>query len=110
MKFVLPILATALTTVTLLAAPETKTYSGVITDTMCGANHAAMNVSPETKCVRDCVKHDRTVRYALFDGKHVYTLSDQEAPAKFAGQRVTVTGQLYTKTNVLKVDTIAAAK
>lgn len=33
-----------------------KTYTGVITDTMCGANHASKGATANDKCVRDCVK------------------------------------------------------
>lgn len=88
------------------AASETPV--GVITDTMCGANHAPMKASPDSRCVLECVKHGS--KYALLEGKNLYTLSDRETPAKFAGQRVKVTGQLYPKTGVLKVETIEAAQ
>ena len=90
-------------------AQESKTYVGVITDTMCATDHASMKVSPDGKCVRDCVGDGKTYQYALAVGKNVYKLSDQETPAKFAGQRVAVKGTLFTKTNVLKVDSITAA-
>jgi hypothetical protein len=33
-------------------------------------------------------------QFVLFDGKDVYQLSDQQAPEKFAGQKVTVVGTL----------------
>jgi hypothetical protein len=85
-----------------------ETHVGVVTDTMCGANHAPMKVSPDSKCVLECVKHGS--KYALLEGTKVYTLSDQETPAKFAGQKVKVTGQLYHKTGILKVETIEAVK
>lgn len=92
-----------------LSAEAPKTYIGVITDTMCGVSHTAMKVVPETKCVRDCVGDGKTYRYAWSDGKVVYTLSDQETPANFAGQRVKVRGTLYTKTRILKVQRIDKA-
>lgn len=91
-------------------AQQPKTYVGIITDTMCTTDHAAMKVTPDTKCVRDCVGDGRTYKYAWTDGKVTYTLSDQETPAKFAGKRVKVTGTLYTKTNILKVDRIDEVK
>ena len=87
------------------AAP--LTFTGVITDTMCGKDHAMMKVSPDSKCVVECVKGGRNTRYALFDGKNVYILSDQKTPEQFAGKKVTVTGSLYEKTKILKVDSIA---
>lgn len=99
----------------LLAAPvaavPSKTYVGTITDSMCIRDHAAMgNVAPD-KCVVECVKHSKDNKLVLVvDSAHVYTLSDQETPLKFAAKKVKVTGVLYPKTNVLKVEAIEAAK
>jgi hypothetical protein len=93
-----------------LAAAETRTFTGVITDSMCGVNHASMNIAPDAKCVRDCVKMDKRYKYALYDGKKMYTLSDQQTPEKFAAQKVKVTGVLYEKTGIIKVDSIQPAK
>lgn len=93
-----------------LAVAESKTYSGVITDTMCGADHAHMKVAPDAKCVRECARSGQ-YKYALLtsDGK-VHVLSDQAAPEKFAAQQVKVTGTLYPKTGILKVEKIEAAR
>ncbi len=93
----------------LVAAADEQTYVGVITDTMCGADHKAMNVSPESKCVKECIRHDKNVKYALYDGKNVYTLSDQQTPEKFAAQKVKITGKLFEKTKILRVDKIEPA-
>jgi hypothetical protein len=93
----------------LLTAAEKRTFTGVITDTMCGANHNAMGVSPDSKCVLECVKHDKSVKFALYDGRNVYTLSDQQTPEKYAGQKVKITGTLYEKTKILQVDSIEPA-
>jgi hypothetical protein len=60
--------ALAISTATAVAAPET--HIGVATDTMCAADHAAMNIAPERKCVRQCVGDGRTYQYALLKGKH----------------------------------------
>lgn len=94
----------------LAAAADQQTFVGVITDTMCGANHKPMNVSPESKCVKDCIRMDKKVKYALYDGKNVYTLSDQQSPEAFAAQKVKITGKLFEKTKILQVDKIEAAK
>ena len=86
-------------------------FKGVVTDTMCGADHKAMNMGPDDKCVRECVKMDPTKwKYALYDGKEVYVLSDQKAADKFAAKKVTVTGTLDAKTKTIQVQSIAAAK
>ena len=89
-------------------AQETKTFIGVITDTMCTSDHKPMKLAPESKCVKDCVGDGKTYKYALNDGRNTYVLSDQETPAKFAGKKVKITGTLYSKTNILKVDRIDA--
>jgi len=86
--------------------PNQQTFKGVITDSMCGKDHAMMKVSPDSKCVMECVKHGS--KYALFDGQTAYVLSDQKTPEQFAGKRVRVAGTLYEKTKILKVDSIAA--
>jgi hypothetical protein len=45
---------------TLAGAPAT--FTGVITDTMCGADHKAMGISPDSKCVRECVRMQERLR------------------------------------------------
>ena len=69
----------------LMASAAPQAFTGVITDTMCGKDHAMMKVSPDSKCVVECVKGDKNTKYALFDGKNVYVLSDQKSPEQFAG-------------------------
>lgn len=92
------------------AADKVQTYTGVITETMCGAKHT-MGISPDAKCVRDCVKMDpKKWKYALLVGNELYVLSDQQTPEKFAAQKVKVTGTLFEKTKILKSDKIEAAK
>jgi len=102
------ITATLLTSAT--PAQNSATYTGVITETMCRRDHKPMNVAPDARCVRDCVGDGKTYKYALAVGDKLYILSDQETPAQFAAQRVVVKGVLYTKTGILKVDSIAPAK
>jgi len=68
-------------------------FKGVVTDTMCGSSHKEMNMGPDEKCVRECVKMDPTKwKYALYDGKETYVLSDQKAADKFAAKKVVVNG------------------
>ena len=92
------------------AAAGKQTFTGVITDDMCGtADHKSMNMGPDAKCVAECIK-GMGGKYVLYDGKSTYILSDQKAPEKFAAQKVTVTGTLDAKTNTIQVDSIKAAK
>ena len=100
-----------LTIAVLTAAPATKKFTGVITDSMCAkADHSQMRMGPtDAECAIACVSaHDAT--YVLYDGKEIYTLSDQRTPEKFAGKKVTVTGTLDARTMTIHVDSITAAK
>jgi len=95
----------------LSAAPGKQTFTGIITDDMCGkAGHAQMRMGPtDAECTTACVSaHGAT--YVLYDGKEVYALSDQRTPEKFAGQKVRITGTLDAKTKTIQVDSISAAK
>jgi len=95
----------------LFAADAPKTYTGVVTDTMCGADHSHMGIRPDEKCVRECVKMDpRKWKYALLVGNQMYVFADQQTPEKFAAQKVKVTGTLFEKTKILKADKIEPAK
>lgn len=85
----------------------TSTFTGVITDTMCGAKHTMMPGQPDDKCVKACTKGSS--EYALFDGQKVSKLSDQNKPSKFAAQKVKVTGSLDQKTNTIKVVSVEPA-
>jgi hypothetical protein len=101
-------ISTLLLAAGLLAAADARVFVGVITDTMCGADHKHMGVEPDEKCVRECVKHG--AKYALYDGKEIYRLSDQQTPEQFAAKKVKVTGVLYEKTKIIKVEKIEAAQ
>jgi hypothetical protein len=83
-----------------LAADAPKTFTGVITDEMCGNDHKMMNVTPDSKCVTDCVKAGS--KYALLSGTKVYKLSEQSGAAKFPGQKVRITGTLNGDTITVK--------
>ena len=98
-------IATILASATLTWAAETK-FTGTVTDSMCGVDHKSMNMGADEKCVTECVKMGS--KYALYDGRNTYALSDQKAAAKFAAKKVTVTGTLDGST--IQVTSIAAAK
>jgi hypothetical protein len=92
----------------LTAAGSPQTFTGVVTDTMCGAKHGMMKGQPDDECARMCVKGSRD--YALYDGKTVWKLSDQKTPAKFAAKKVEVTGVANEQNKTIKVTSIAAAQ
>jgi hypothetical protein len=93
------------------AAPGKQKFSGAITDSMCAdADHSQMRMGPtDAECTVACVSaHGAT--YVLYDGKDVYTLSNQQTPEKFAGQKVTVIGTLDARTKTIQADSIIATK
>jgi len=82
-----------------------KTFTGTVSDAMCGAKH----MGPAAECTRSCVS--KGSKYALVVGDKVYTLetSDKAALAtldKQAGAKVTVTGT--EKDNNITVNSVKA--
>lgn len=82
-----------------------KTYTGTVSDAMCGAKH----MGAAAECTRGCVS--KGSKYALVVGDKVYTLetSDKAALAtldKQAGAKVTVTGT--EKDNTIAVSSVKA--
>jgi len=90
-------------------AEPLKTFTGVVTDTMCGLkpHSKMMKDKTDAECVRLCARGPNG--YALFDGTAVMKLSDQKTPAKYAGQQVRVTGVYDEKSKTLKVASIEPA-
>lgn len=86
-------------------------FTGTITDSMCAREgHAAMRMGPtDGECAVACVLA-HGAEYVLSDGKQVYTLSDQQAPEKFAGQRVRVVGTLDADARTIQVESITPAE
>jgi len=106
-----PLILSLLMIAALAAARGTRKFTGTITDKMCAhADHSGMRMGPtDAECTVACVGvHDAT--YVLYDGKEVYTLSDQRTPEKFAAKKVTVVGRLDAKTKTIQVDSITPAK
>jgi len=95
------------------AAPAGKTYTGEIMDSQCAmmGSHDAMKKSMHAADAKDCTIQCVKMggKYVLYNAaeKKTYQLDDQKKPAAFAGQKVTVTGDLKGKT--IHVDKIEAA-
>jgi len=86
-----------------------KTYTGTVSDSMCGAKHAM--AGDDASCTRACVS--KGSKYALVVGDKVYTLdtTDKDALAtldKQAGAKATITGT--EKDSVITVSSVKAAK
>ena len=106
MKLISSLLAVA----ALSAAQGTQTFTGIITDNVCAnADHSHMRMGPtDAECTMACIDaHGAT--YVLYDGKDVYTLSDQRTPEQFAAQKVRVVGTLDARTRTIQVDSMSAA-
>ena len=82
-----------------------KTYTGTVSDAMCGAKH----MGSAAECARACVK--KGSKYALVVGDKVYTLETSDKTAldtldKQAGAKATVTGT--EKDNTITVVSVKA--
>jgi uncharacterized protein YdeI (BOF family) len=95
------------------AAQTNHTYTGEIMDSACartGSHESMMKTHPNMKTAKDCtlgcVKGGS--QYVLYDSasKIVYQLDDQNNPERFAGQKVTVTGNLDAASNTIRVSNI----
>jgi len=90
-----------------VAADKPQTFTGKVSDVMCGAHHMMAGAS-DADCTRACVKQGS--KYALVVGDNVYTLDGGDAAEldKLAGQNATVRGTL--KDNTITVASVAPAK
>ena len=110
MRFSLPRAAAVLVllaAVLAVAADKPQSFTGKVSDAMCGAHHMMAGAS-DADCTRACVKQGS--KYALVVGDNVYTLEGGDAAAldKLAGQNATVHGTLKGKT--ITVVSVAPAK
>lgn len=85
----------ALTLALMASAQNRDRFTGVITDSMCSTgDHSQMKMgSTDAECTKACVE-DHDASYVLYNGKDSFALDDQNAPEKFAGKKVVVTGTL----------------
>ena len=89
------------------ALAKGKTFTGTVSDSMCGAKHA---MGDAAACTRACVA--KGSKYALVVGDKVYTLDTSDKAAletldKHAGSKATVTGT--EKDNTITVTSVKPA-
>jgi hypothetical protein len=85
---------------TSLASAADKTWTGQISDSMCGASHAKMIAGhagakmTNTDCTLACVKAG--AKYVFVSGGKVYAISNQDDAdlMKHAGHTVRLTGEM----------------
>jgi hypothetical protein len=104
------VLSTGLAVVPGMAAGSTQTFTGKVSDAMCGAKHSEARIAP-ADCVRACVQ--KGANYALVVGERVYTLKTSDQAAldelnKLAWEQAKVTGTANGDT--ISVKSVAAAK
>ena len=90
MKLVLSLAATlAMGTLGLLGADQS--WTGTISDSMCGASHGS---TPAKQCTTGCIK--KGAKYVVVVGDKVYMIANQDAAglAKYAGDSVKLTGTM----------------
>jgi uncharacterized membrane protein len=85
------------------ARPSGQSFSGVISDSVCGAKHNKNINQSAAGCTRYCVRGG--AHYTLVNGDRIYNLRGHEGYLdRYAGQRVTIIGSLQGDTlNVASV-------
>ena len=102
------VLIAILAFLTLYSFAASQTFTGTVTDTMCGKKHMSPGKS-DADCTRECMKSKGDWTYGLVVGNNVYGLAgDNKQFATLAGQRVTVAGAVTGTT--IAVQTITAAR
>ncbi len=83
-------------------AAASETFTGTVTDTMCGKKHMSPGKS-DGDCTRECMKSKGEWTYGLVVGDKVFSLAgnNQEFDS-LAGRRVTITGELIGKSLVVQ--------
>jgi len=77
---------------------ETRTFTGMITDSHCGARHSRNSDKTSAECAHLCV-HSKGSHYVLVDGEEIHGLQgDRTQLDKLAGTRVNVVGRLVGDT------------
>jgi hypothetical protein len=103
------VLSAGMAVVPAMAGGSTQTFTGKVSDTMCGAKHK--EGIPPADCVRACVQHG--AKYALVVGDKVYTLDTSNKTSldelnKLAWGQAKVTGT--ANGDVISVKSVTAAK
>ncbi len=102
-------LAAALFASSAFAGGKKETFTGEVSDSMCGAKH--MMAGDAAGCARACI--DKGSKYALVVGDKVYTLESTDKATleqlnKLAGQKAKVTGE--AKGDTIAVSSVAAGQ
>ena len=112
MNRTLRLIGTSILLMPALSFAAQQTWTGEISDSMCGANHQAMaksgqKVNPR-ECTLECVK--ATSKYVFVSKGQVFDIANQDVPdlQKQAGQKVQLTGDLGADGKTITVSKIQA--
>lgn len=82
-------------------------FSGVITDSQCGARHAEGSGKSPAECTLACVRNG--AKYSLVNGDKKYALDgNADELSKWAGQRATIAGSRSGET--IKVTSVSTPR
>ena len=92
-----------------VAAGKADTFTGQVSDAMCGAKH--MMAGNPAECTHACI--GKGSKYALVVGDRVYTLETKNKAAldslnKLVGEQATITGKLNGET--IEVSSVASGQ
>jgi len=77
--------------------PQSGPFTGMVSDSVCGARHVKHPELDSPRCTRECVRTG--AKYILIDGDKSYNLQGDFAQlAQFAGQRAKIGGSLQGTT------------
>jgi hypothetical protein len=106
-RLLLAVLVASLTSFAFAGDATDGSWTGIITDTGCGAKGAK---AEHADCAHKCVK-EKGAKYALYTAadKQVWVLSNQEEAGKMAGQEVTVKGKADKEKMTIDVASMESA-
>jgi membrane protein implicated in regulation of membrane protease activity len=97
--------ASQLSTAKVNSAPSGRIFSGMITDSRCGARHPMNSGKTSAECARACAREGSI--YVLVDGEVVRALEgDPYLLGRLAGERVEIVGML--EGNTIRVESVAS--
>ena len=100
-----------------VARAAEQTWAGTISDSMCGASHAAMRAHGEKvsdrECTLTCVSYGTpgAPKYVLVSAGKVYPIANQKFPGlgRRAGDAIRLTGDLDSTSGAITVSKLEAA-
>ena len=99
------LVAGAVTTLPLFAAPASVTLDGYISDSKCGRAHGAEG--PDPACVSKCISQGAKPVFVDDKTGSVWTIDDPDAVKGHYGHHVTMTGTADADKKVVHIDKVA---